>query len=103
MSAGVATIDVSAKSPPPTDDELKSAAGRVIAPMVYDNMDFTELRVVKWLKALGDKVGRGDTVAVVTGPLGDMVVHAPVSGKLDGITVDEGIYVIEGKEIGIIR
>jgi hypothetical protein len=100
---GVATIDIEAKSPPPGSDELAAALARVIAPVVYDNNDFTELVVLKWFKAIGDPVGRGEPLALVSTPLGDMKVYSPAQGILDQITVGPGFNVMEGKEIGKIR
>ncbi|MBI5696465.1 MAG: Ig-like domain-containing protein [Nitrospirae bacterium] len=102
-SPGVATIDVTASSGAPTYEELAGAMSAVVAPLVYDNMEFTELTVLSWYKAIGDKVGRGEPVAVVGTPLGEMTVYAPVSGELEDITVWQGINVIEGEEIGRIR
>jgi len=100
---GVATVDVTASSPAPTDDQIKEAASRVVAPLVYDNNDFTELVVLKWYKSQGDLAGRGEPLALVGTPLGDMVVYSPVTGTLDKITVDQGVNVMEGKEIGLMR
>jgi len=100
---GVATIDIYARSASPTDSEIKSAYGRVTAPLVYDNMDYTDLTVIKWYKSPGDPAGRGEPLALVGTPLGDMVVYAPVSGVLDSITIEPGIRVMEGREIGIMK
>lgn len=100
---GVATIDISAVSPPPSDDDLKAMRMRVVAPMVDDNYDYTELMVLDWYKAAGDQVGKGEPLALVETPLGSMVVYSPASGVLDSITVDKGVNVIEGKEIGVLK
>lgn len=100
---GVATIDILAASPPPSDDDLKAMRMRVVAPMVDDNYDYTELTVLDWYKAAGDQVGQGEPLALVDTPLGSMVVYSPASGVLDRITVDKGVNVIEGKEIGVLK
>jgi len=102
-NVGVATVDISAKSEAPSADDMKAAYSRVVAPLVYDNYDFTELRVVEWYKSMGDSVGRGEPLALVESPLGNMVVYSPVAGTLDRILIDSGVYVMEGKEIGIMR
>jgi len=102
-STGVATIDVTAGSAPPTPDELKAAYSRITAPLVYDNMDYTDLTLIKWYKAAGDQVGRGEPLALMGTPLGDMVVYSPVSGTLDSIIIEPGVYVTEGKEIGAMK
>ncbi len=101
--AGIATVDITAASPAPTEDELKSYRLRIMAPQVYDNYDMTELVVLKWYKATGDAVGQGEPVAVVGTPMGSMTVYSPASGVLDRITVDQGTNVMEGREIGAIR
>ncbi len=101
--AGVATVDITARSAAPTDDEMKAARSRVMAPEVYDNYDMTELVVLKWYKSVGDAVGQGEPIAAVGTPLGRMTVYSPVSGVLDRITVDQGINVMEGREIGAVR
>ena len=100
---GVATIDVTATSAAPTEQELKAACSRVVAPMVYDNDDFTELVVLKWFKAVGEPVGKGEPLAVVGSPLGHIAVYSPAAGILDQIAVDPGVNVMEGKDIGVIR
>ncbi len=100
---GVATVDITAVSAAPTADQLAAAVSRVVSPLVYDNNDYSELTVQKWYKAAGDRVGKGEPLALVGTPLGDMVVYSPVTGTLDSITVDQGINVMEGKEIGIMK
>ena len=100
---GVATVDITAKSAVPTEDEMKTARTRIMAPQVYDNYDMTELVVLKWYKSVGDAVGQGEPLATVGTPLGTMTVYSPASGVLDRITVDQGINVMEGREIGAIR
>lgn len=101
--AGVATIDIAARSEAPTDEQMKEAGLMVVAPLVYDNYDFTELVVRKWFKSVGDLVGKGEPLALVGTPLGDMVVYSPAAGTLDRVVVDQGVNVMEGKEIGILR
>jgi biotin carboxyl carrier protein len=100
---GIATVDITASSPAPTEDELKSYRLRIMAPQVYDNYDMTEIVVLKWYKATGDAVGQGEPVAVVGTPLGNMTVYSPATGVLDRITVDQGMNVMEGREIGAVR
>lgn len=100
---GVATIDITAVSMPPTVDELERMACTVTAPLVYDNFGLTELVVLKWYRSAGDQVGKGEPLALVQTPLGDMKVFSPVDGRLAVITIEPGIYVMEGREIGIIE
>jgi pyruvate/2-oxoglutarate dehydrogenase complex dihydrolipoamide acyltransferase (E2) component len=71
--------------------------------MVYDNDDFTELVVLKWFKAVGEPVGKGEPLAIVGGPLGHMAVYSPAAGILDQIAVDPGVNVMEGRDIGVIK
>ncbi len=103
QTAGTATMEISTVSKAPTADELKAALYRVVAPMVYDNGQFTELTVKTWLKGVGDRVGKGEPLAVVGTPLGDMTVRSPATGTLDNITVGQGFNVMEGKEIGTVK
>lgn len=100
---GVATIDITARSEAPTDEESKASRSRIMAPEVYDNYDMTELVVLKWFKSVGDAVGQGEPLAVVGTPLGRMTVYSPTSGILDRITADQGINVMEGREIGAVK
>ncbi|MGC2424538.1 MAG: biotin/lipoyl-containing protein [Nitrospirota bacterium] len=103
QTAGTATMEIQAASRAPTAEELKAALYRVVAPMVYDNGQFTELTVKTWLKGVGDRVGKGEPLAVVGTPLGDMTVRSPATGTLDNITVGQGFNVMEGKEIGTVK
>jgi len=99
---GVAVVKVSAVSPEPTSEQVQTVLDRVVTPIVYDNDPYTELRLVKWLKEVGDEVGAGEPLAVVETPLGIMVVHSPVTGMVDSQEFAGGMIVMEGKEIGKI-
>lgn len=100
---GVATVQVTAVSETPASGEMDEARSRVVAPTVYDNDGLTELVVLKWYRSIGDQVGRGEPLALVQTPLGDMKVCSPVDGTLDEVTIEPGVYVMEGREIGAIR
>jgi len=99
---GVVTINVTALSEPMSPDELDDAGARVVAPMVYDFSDLTELVVLKWYRSVGDRVGRGEPLALVDTPLGEMKVYSPVTGTLEDIILQPGMYVMEGSDIGIV-
>jgi len=99
---GVATVNVTAISEEPTAEDMEKARSRVVAPTVYDNYDLTELVVLKWYRSAGDRVGRGEPLALVQTPLGDVKVCSPVDGTLDEVFIEPGIYVMEGREIGAI-
>jgi len=99
---GVVTINVTALSEPMSPDELAEAVARVVAPMVYDFSDLTELVVLKWYRSVGDRVGRGEPLALVDTPLGEMKVYSPVTGTLEEIILQPGMYVMEGSDIGIV-
>jgi hypothetical protein len=103
VQPGVATVDITAMSEAPTEEEAKASRSRIMAPEVYDNYDMTELVVLKWYKNAGDAVGQGEPLASVGTPLGSMTVYSPASGLLDRITVDQGINVMEGREIGAVK
>ncbi len=103
LMQGVVTINITAVSEPPSAEELDRARSIVAAPLVYDFSDFTELSVIKWYRAVGDLVGRGEPLALVQTPLGEMKVYSPVTGTLEEIIIDSGVYVMEGREIGVIK
>jgi Bacterial Ig-like domain (group 1)/Biotin-requiring enzyme len=102
ITPGVVTVNVTALSEPMSPDDLEQAMDRVVAPMVYDFSDLTELVVKKWYRSIGDRVGRGEPLALVSTPLGDMKVYSPVTGTLEDIVLQPGMYVMEGSEIGVV-
>lgn len=65
-------------------------------------MGMDEGRIVSWVKAEGDAVAEGETIAVVETPKAETEVSAPASGMLAEICVDAGEWTPVGTVIGWI-
>ncbi len=64
--------------------------------------DVEEVRVVRWLRDVGDEVEAGEAVAEVEAEKATFVIEAPVKGKLFAILVPEGRTAAPGEVIGKI-
>ena len=72
----------------------------VIMPQM--GFDMEEGTVVRWLKAVGDNVDRGEPIVEVETDKATVEVESFASGLLRRIVVTEGITVPVGQVIGII-
>jgi pyruvate/2-oxoglutarate dehydrogenase complex dihydrolipoamide acyltransferase (E2) component len=62
-----------------------------------------EVRVVRWLREVGDEVYAGEAVAEVEAEKAAFVIEAPVGGKLYAILIPEGKTAAPGDVIGKIE
>ncbi len=62
-----------------------------------------EVRVVRWLREVGDEVHAGEAVAEVEAEKATFVIEAPVGGRLYAILVPEGKTAAPGDVIGKIE
>lgn len=61
-----------------------------------------EVRVVRWLREVGDEVRAGEAVAEVESEKATFVIEAPIGGRLFAILVPEGKAAAPGEVIGKI-
>ncbi|UZK67288.1 biotin/lipoyl-containing protein [Sphingomonas sp. M1-B02] len=66
-------------------------------------MGISEATIVKWLKAVGDRVEAGEAVAEIETAKSTVEVEAPVSGTLSQIHFEEDSEVEVGIEIATIE
>lgn len=66
-------------------------------------MGISEATIVKWLKAVGDSVEAGETVAEIETAKSTVEVEAPVSGTIAAIHFEEDAEVEVGTEIATIE
>ena len=66
-------------------------------------MGITEATIVKWLKAVGDRVEAGETIAEVETTKSTVEVEAPASGTVSAILFDEDSEVEMGAAIATIE
>ena len=62
-----------------------------------------EVRVVRWLREVGDRVDAGEAVAEVESEKATFVIEAPTAGRLYAIIVPEGRTAAPGEVIGKIE
>jgi 2-oxoisovalerate dehydrogenase E1 component len=84
-----------AGSPPSTDDEPIS--------MPFGDLTVSEGKVVRWLKAEGDKVAAGELIAEIETDKAVVEIEAPVGGVLHRIDQPVGAVVPMGGRIGGIK
>jgi pyruvate/2-oxoglutarate dehydrogenase complex dihydrolipoamide acyltransferase (E2) component len=65
-------------------------------------MGISEATIVKWLKAVGDRVEAGEAVAEIETAKSTVEIEAPVSGTLSAIHFAEDTEVEVGTEIATI-
>ena len=65
--------------------------------------DVKEVRVVRWLRDVGDEVDAGEAVVEVEAEKATFVIEAPVKGRLYAIIVPEGRTAAPGDVIGKIQ
>jgi pyruvate/2-oxoglutarate dehydrogenase complex dihydrolipoamide acyltransferase (E2) component len=66
-------------------------------------MGISEATLVKWLKAVGDRVEAGETVAEIETAKSTVEVEAPVGGTLSQIHFAEDTEIAVGTEIATIE
>lgn len=76
-------------------------AASVFLPNV--GMGISEATIVKWLRAVGDRVEAGETVAEVETAKSTVEIEAPVSGTIAAIHFEEDTEVEIGVEIATIE
>jgi len=67
------------------------------------SMGVTEATVVRWLKAVGDTIARGEPLLEIETAKSTVEVEAPVSGTLSAIKVEPDETVDVGTEIATIE
>jgi pyruvate dehydrogenase E2 component (dihydrolipoamide acetyltransferase) len=70
--------------------------------MPHLGTDAEDGRLLKWLKAVGDRVERGEPVAEIESDKAAMDVESPVGGNLAEIVHSEGEVVAVGEPIAWI-
>lgn len=65
--------------------------------------DVAEVKVVRWLVDVGERVEAGEAVAEVEAEKATFVIEAPGSGRLCAILVPEGRVAHPGEAIGKIE
>ncbi len=65
-------------------------------------MGIQEGTITKWLKAIGEKVEKGEALVEIETVKANSEIEAPSSGVLNAILIQEGETVEVGTEIGII-
>jgi pyruvate dehydrogenase E2 component (dihydrolipoamide acetyltransferase) len=73
----------------------------IVMPRLSDTME--DGRILRWLKAPGDSVSRGDVIAEVETDKADMELEAEASGVVDSIVVEEGGSAAVGAVIAKLR
>lgn len=71
--------------------------------MPFGDLTVSEGKLVKWLKAVGDKVKEGDVVAEIETDKAVVEIEAPASGTLARIDQQVGAVVPMGGQIGAIK
>jgi len=66
-------------------------------------MGISEANIVKWLKAVGDSVTAGETIAEIETAKSTVEVEAPASGTVSQIHFPEDTEVEVGTEIATIE
>ena len=71
--------------------------------MPFGDLTVSEGRIVRWLKAEGDVVTAGETVAEIETDKAVVEIEAPVAGRLVRIERAVGTTVPMGGRIGIVQ
>lgn len=64
--------------------------------------EIEEAEVDSWLKAVGDRVEKGEQIVVVTTPKVTLEIEAPAAGRLAAIAVEAGDIAAVGDTLGVI-
>ena len=59
-----------------------------------------EVRVIEWLKTIGDRVVEGDDLVEVETEKTTFIIPAPVTGCLKEIAAADGVTVLQGGLLG---
>ena len=71
-------------------------------PRLGSSDESDEVRILRWLKAKGAKVQKGEALLEVETDKVNVEIEAPEDGLLDEITVQEGDFVKFGAVVGVI-
>jgi pyruvate/2-oxoglutarate dehydrogenase complex dihydrolipoamide acyltransferase (E2) component len=74
----------------------------VIIPRLGSSDESDEVRVLRWLKAAGTEVKKGEALLEVETDKVNVEVEAPDDGKLSGISAQEGDFVKFGAVVAVI-
>ena len=85
-----------------TPSQTALAEGEPIT-MPFGDLTISEGRIANWLKAVGDRVERGDIVAEIETDKAIVEIEAPIAGILGSIERQKGEVVPMGGRIGSIR
>jgi hypothetical protein len=77
---GIVTIEARHTSRAPTEAELRRVYGTVFVRRLFERQERDRLKVAEWLVAPGEKVERGQTLAVLSTRRGEWTVTAPAKG-----------------------
>lgn len=96
-----AAAPVAAASPAPATPSVVAGEEAILMP--FGDLTVSEGKLVKWLKAVGDKVKEGDVVAEIETDKAVVEIEAPASGTLARIDQQVGAVVPMGGQIGAIK
>lgn len=95
-----AAVAASATAPPPPPAPSAGAAEEVVMPQMGESI--TEGTVSKWLKAVGDTIGKDEALLEISTDKVDAEVPSPAAGKLLEIRVNEGETVEVGSVLALV-
>jgi pyruvate/2-oxoglutarate dehydrogenase complex dihydrolipoamide acyltransferase (E2) component len=84
-----------------SDNDEVAVITKVVLPR--SGMGIDEGKVLRWLKAIGDDVRRGDPLVEIETAKAVQEVEAPASGKLTKILFEEGQTAAVDAEIALIE
>ncbi|MBI5444891.1 MAG: biotin/lipoyl-binding protein, partial [Deltaproteobacteria bacterium] len=101
--AGTAVIEARHTSRPPTSDELRRVYGTVFVPRWYERQERDRMSVTEWLAKPGDKVEKGQTLAILDTRTGSKTLAAPAKGVFVREVKHERDRVELGDTIGYVE
>ena len=103
MSAPVAAPVALAPRPAPVATPLAEVVDGEAVTMPFGDLTVSEGRIVRWLRALGDRVAAGDVVAEIETDKAVVEIEAPCSGVLAQVGFAAGSTVQMGQRIATVR
>ncbi len=94
------TAPVSTNSVNPTNSANSANSTEVVMPQMGESI--TEGTVSKWLKAVGDKIEKDESLLEISTDKVDAEVPSPIAGTLLEIRADEGETVEVGSIVGLV-